>query len=147
MPYLRDVFGPWRDRSRDHETLTHYYREYRQRANKRCNTTNGRPVGAPRFWQIPPSLRGEAEAYERALCEKWAARIRRVPDFRRILHMITINQFRNPGQSREAYRKGLSAIGRRGGVRRKLSREVFGAPEVAPASVAVPVSIRYLPLE
>lgn len=116
---------PVRDRSgRDLSTLRDFHHDFRRENGGRC--ASDPPPGAERFYRLPPQVRPEADRYYANLCKKWAARIRRTPGFARILHMITLNQFKNPGQSRAASIRGDRVMSyRHDVVRRQLERSIF----------------------
>lgn len=100
VPSTPRAFLPPRPRNTKHDnTLRLFESEHRQRHGLGYHHgSSGLPPGKLRFWQLPPGLRPQAQAYEDALCRKWAKRIAKTPQFARILHMLTINHFKNPGQ-------------------------------------------------
>lgn len=144
QPYHEQIFGPWRVRQLDTTTIAAHAREFNHHIKR--DKTTGQPIGKPRFWQLPPEYRHAAEAYEYALCQKWASRILQVPNFRRVLHMITVNQFKNPGQSREAWWKGRGQMAKVRKVRKSLMREVLGDGDNRGVKLPPAGVIRRLPL-
>lgn len=114
---------PPRNRDGDLSVLRDFHHDFRRENGGR--TPSDPPPGADRFYRLPPQLRPQAHAYYNALCKKWAARIKRTPGFARILHMITLNQFKNPEQSREASMRGDKIANYRLRQRRALERSIF----------------------
>jgi hypothetical protein len=118
----------------DYQVLKDFTKDFRE-ANG-GETAAQPPPGADRFYRLPPHLRPQAHEYYRMLCARWAKRIQQTPGFARILHMITLNKFKNPGQVVHAGRKGTNYSFRRNAKRRRL----FTDPE----PTKIPAQIRHL---
>lgn len=115
---------PKRDRKNgDLSTLKDFHHDFRKENGGRC--ASDPPKGAERFYRLPPEKRPAAEVYYSRLCSRWATRLKRTPGFARILHMITLNQFKNPGQSRSALKHSLRVQRSSMALRRRLEQTIF----------------------
>lgn len=143
IPEMQRLFGPWRDRSRDKDTLHQFWKDH-PLSKVPLQSRRMRP----RFWQLPPEQRSAAEAYEYQLCLKWKDRIKVKPNFKNILHMIAVNQFKNPGQSKKAWDTHRCKMAKDQGKVNKMRREVFGDPQpnAKPSEPHAPTGIYHLPL-
>jgi hypothetical protein len=61
---------------------------------------------AHQFYRLPEEQWADAQKYFNRLCLKHEARLKVTPNFRNILHMITLNHFKNPGQTAQAGKQG-----------------------------------------
>lgn len=124
-----------RDEEEDLQVLKDFYRDFRQENGGRRASVP--PPGADQFYRLPPQLRPAAHAYYNSLVRKWAKRIKATPNFAKILHMITLNRFKNPGQPRRAFSRGH----RIGVLRWNRMQRLYTDPEPS----RTPAQVRHLP--
>lgn len=117
----------------DLTTLRDFYKDFRKENGGRQKSN---PPAGPhhRFYRLPLHQRDAAQLYYEQLCRKWASRIRKTPNFARILHMITLNKFKNPGQAEIASCRGNKMQLARHVTREKLQAKIYDAPQHSPHS-------------
>lgn len=91
------LFRPPRD-PHDPTNLINLYKKQRANGHWAELKAARRRGDTHQFYRLPEDLRAAATDYFQMLCRRHADRIKEKPNFWRILHMATLNRFKNPHQ-------------------------------------------------